>query len=68
LIAVRSDYQNRGVNALIFYDGLPHLKRSGARYAESNPELVDNTKVQSQWAEFEHVRHKRRRAYAKELS
>lgn len=67
LIAVRKDYQNKGVNSLIFYDGLPHLKRFGAKYAESNPELVDNTKVQSQWGEFERVNHKRRRAYVKEL-
>ena len=68
LIAVRKDYQNKGVNALVFYDGIPNLKRFGAMYAESNPELVDNTKVQSQWDEFERVNHKRRRAYRKELS
>jgi hypothetical protein len=68
LIAVRKDYQNKGVNALVFYDGLPHLKRFGARYAESNPELVDNSKVQAQWEGFEHVNHKRRRAYRKELA
>ena len=70
LIAVRKDYQNKGVNAVVFYDGLPHLIRFGARHAESNPELVDNTKVQAQWDAFgfEHVNHKRRRAYLKELT
>ncbi len=68
LIAVRKDYQNKGVNSLIFYDGIPHLKRFGAMHAESNPELVDNTKVQAQWDEFDRVIHKRRRAYLKELS
>lgn len=67
LIAVRKDYQNKGVNALIFYDGVPYLKKAGAIYAESNPELVENRKVQSQWDGFEHVNHKRRRAYRKEL-
>ncbi|HXC58689.1 MAG TPA: hypothetical protein VN645_05195 [Steroidobacteraceae bacterium] len=67
LVAVRRDYQNKGVNSLIFYDIIPHLKRAGAKYAESNPELVTNTKVQSQWDAFEHVNHKRRRAYVKEL-
>ncbi len=69
LIAVRKDYQNKGVNALIFYDGLPHLQRFGVKHAESNPELVDNTRVQAQWDAFgfEHVNHKRRRAYLKEL-
>lgn len=68
LIAVRKDYQNKGANALIFFDGLHKLRRAGVKYAESNPELLDNTKMQSQWGEFEHVNHKRRRAYRKELA
>ncbi|HEX2363431.1 MAG TPA: hypothetical protein VHJ00_00165 [Bradyrhizobium sp.] len=68
LIAVREDYQNKGANALIFYDGVPALINAGVKYAESNPELLDNKKVQSQWDEFEHVNHKRRRAYKKVLS
>jgi hypothetical protein len=68
LIAVRRDYQNKGVNALIFDDGVPYLIRAGVKYAESNPELLDNRKVQSQWDEFEHVNHKRRRVYRKELT
>lgn len=67
LIAVRKDYQNKGVNAVIFNDGIPYLTRAGAKFAESNPELLDNRKVQSQWGDFEAVRHKRRRAYAKAL-
>ncbi len=67
LVAVRKDYQNKGVNSLVFYDIIPHLRRNGARYGESNPELATNAKVQSQWDEFEHVNHKRRRAYIKEL-
>lgn len=67
LVAVRKDYQNKGVNALFFYDMIPYLLRSGVRYAESNPELAANTKVQSQWEDFEHVNHKRRRAFLKQL-
>lgn len=67
LVAVRRDYQNKGVNALFFYDVIPYVKRRGALFAESNPELVGNTKVQSQWDAFEHVQHKRRRAYVRQL-
>ena len=67
LIAVRKDFQNKGVNALVFNDMIPNARRAGARQAESNPELVANTKVQSQWDAFEHVNHKRRRAFLKEL-
>jgi GNAT superfamily N-acetyltransferase len=67
LVAVRRDYQNKGVNSLFFYDMIPHLQRRGAQFAESNPELVTNTKVQSQWDMFEFVNHKRRRAYIRQL-
>jgi GNAT superfamily N-acetyltransferase len=67
LVAVRKDYQNKGVNSLFFYDMIPHVRRSGVLFAESNPELVSNTKVQSQWDMFECVNHKRRRAYVRQL-
>jgi hypothetical protein len=68
LLAVRKDYQNKGANALIFNKGLATLSRAGVKHAESNPELLDNRKMQSQWEEMEHVNHKRRRAYRKELA
>jgi hypothetical protein len=67
LIAVRPDYQNKGINSIVFYDMAPLVHRDGRIWAESNPELVTNAKMQSQWEEFEHVQHKRRRAYAKAL-
>jgi len=67
LVAVRRDYQNKGVNSLVFYDIIPHMERAGAVWAESNPELDTNAKVQSQWDDFEHVNHKRRRAFVKSL-
>ena len=41
--------------------------KNGYKYAESNPELEENGKVQSQWQYFENVQHKRRRAYKKRL-
>ncbi len=67
LVAVRKDYQNKGVNSLVFYDIIPPMNRAGAVWAESNPELATNAKVQSQWDDFEHVQHKRRRAFVKAL-
>ncbi len=67
LIAVRKDFQNKGVNAAIFSECFARTQGFGIKYAESNPELLTNTKVQSQWSEFEHVNHKRRRAYRKEF-
>ncbi len=67
LVAVRPDYQSKGVNALLFSDLIPVFIRNGYQYAESNPELEMNEKVQSQWQYFERQQHKRRRAYNKNL-
>ena len=67
LVAVRPDYQNKGVNALLFSDLIPVFIRNGYKYAESNPELEINGKVQSQWQYFDYEQHKRRRAFTKAL-
>lgn len=67
LMAVHPDYQNKGVNALVFAEMLPVALKNGYRYAESNPELESNTKMSSQWDAFEHVNHKRRRVYIKPI-
>jgi GNAT superfamily N-acetyltransferase len=63
LVAVRPDYQGKGVNALLFTDLIPVYRRLGFEYAESNPELEVNDKVQSQWQYFKTEQHKRRRCY-----
>lgn len=67
LVAVHPDYQNLGANALLFDDILPNFIKDGFKYAESNPELLTNNKVQQQWQYFEQQQHKRRRAYAKDI-
>lgn len=63
LVAVRPDYQGKGVNALLFTQLIPVYQRLGFEYAESNPELELNGKVQSQWQYFRTEQHKRRRCY-----
>lgn len=68
LVAVRPEYQNKGINALMFQDLIPQYQKYGYKYAESNPELESNAKVQSQWGYFTHRQHRRRRSYKKELS
>ena len=60
LVAVRPDYQGKGVNALLFTDLIPVYKELGFEYAESNPELEMNEKVQNQWQYFKTEQHKRR--------
>ena len=67
LVGVRPEYQSKGVNALLFYDLIPVYQQLGFEYGESNPELEDNKKVQSQWSVFNPEQHKRRRAYRKML-
>lgn len=63
LVAVRPDYQGKGVNALLFTDLIPVYKELGFEYAESNPELELNDKVQNQWQYFKTEQHKRRRCF-----
>lgn len=67
LVAVKPEYQSKGVNALLFYDLVPVYMQMGFEFGESNPELEDNKKVQSQWSAFDPVLHKRRRAFRKSI-
>lgn len=63
LVAVRPDYQGKGANALLFTDLIPVYKELGFEYAETNPELEANDKVQNQWQYFKTEQHKRRRCF-----
>lgn len=67
LVAVKPEYQNKGVNALLFYDLIPVYQKIGFEYAESNPELELNDKVQAQWEYFKTEQHKRRRCFKKNM-
>lgn len=67
LIAVKPEYQNKGVNALFFNDLIPYFNKFGYKWAESGHELELNTQVLKQWDYFEREQHKRRRAFTKEL-
>ena len=68
LIAVRPDYQGKGVNALLFTDLIPVYQKMGFKYAESNVELELNNKVQNQWQYFDLEQHKRRRCFRQDLT
>lgn len=67
LVAVKPEYQNKGVNALLFSDLIPSFIKAGYKFAESNLELEENESVQRQWEYFTRRLHRRRRAWSKGL-
>ena len=67
LIGVLPEYQNSGVNALMFMDMFRKYHEAGIKWSESNAILETNTKMASQFRDFEHVQNKRRRSYIKKL-
>lgn len=67
LVAVKPEYQNKGVNALLFDYLIPQFNAAGYQFAETNLELENNENVQRQWELFERRLHRRRRIWAKPI-
>ncbi len=68
LIAVKSDYRGKGVNAAIMHRVNVGLNKQGITRVETNANLEDNINVQAQWKYFEKRQHKRRRCFIKHLN
>lgn len=67
LVAIKPEYQGKGVNALLFEHLIPRFNAMGFKLAETNPELEHNDNVQKQWEYFSYEQHKRRRSFRKSL-
>ena len=67
LVAVKPEYQSKGVFAMMFNNLLGNYIDMGFVDVESNPELEDNKKMLAQWESFDKEQHKRRRAFRKKL-
>ena len=67
LIGVIPKLQGLGLNAIIMDAIMNSENKFGIKYAETNPELETNTKVRSQWKNFEKKQHRRRRSFIKEI-
>ena len=67
LIAVRPDYQDKGVNALIVNEMTPYFTQYGIQRVETSAILETNIKSQANFTIFDHIQHKRRRAFIKAL-
>ncbi len=67
LTAVRTDLQNKGVNALLIDQINKVCIKNDIKFVETNRELESNEKVQAQWKLYDARQHKRRRCYKKIL-
>ena len=67
LVAVRPEYQARGVPAVMINGMLDMFDNSNVEYCETNLNLEDNVAVQSMWKYFNAVQHKRRRSFVKNI-
>ncbi len=67
LIGVRPDYQNTGINSLIFMDMFNKFHEAGFKWAETNAILETNVKHLGQLRDFELIHPKRRRSFKRAL-
>lgn len=67
LIAVRPDYQDKGINSLFFQDWIPYINKYKIKRMETTSILETNTKNIANFTQFDHKQHKRRRAYIKAI-
>jgi ribosomal protein S18 acetylase RimI-like enzyme len=67
LVGVKTEYQGKGVNAILMDQMHRTFNRLGITSVESNPELETNANVQGQWKYYERRQHKRRRCFIKHL-
>ena len=67
LVAVRPEYQNSGVNAVLINGIIEMLSDGTVERCETNLNLETNVQVISQWKYFSARQHKKRRSYIKKI-
>lgn len=67
LIGIDPEYQNKGINALMFTQLYDSYQKRGIESVETNPLLEENTKIQQLWKNFSPVVHKRRKTFRKNI-
>ncbi|MCQ2170500.1 MAG: N-acetyltransferase [Bacteroidales bacterium] len=67
LIGIRPDYQNQGLNCLLFCDVFKKFKDSGFKWAETQAILEDNLENLTLWRDFDKESDKRRRIFTKKI-
>ena len=67
LLAIRPDYQNKGVDTLFMQDLIPRFYEYGVTGLETTSMLETNSKILDFFRKLDHIQHKRRRAYLKKI-
>jgi hypothetical protein len=68
MAGIVKSYRGKGVDLMMVVDIFRSALAHGVHFAESNPELETNSKIQGEWKIVERRQHKRRRIYTKALS
>ena len=67
LIAVKPEYKNAGLNAIMINRIMANIIEDGVERIESNPMLETNLAIQQQWKPFPYDVVKRRQTYQIEI-
>ena len=67
LVGIMPRYRNSGLSVFMITVLQDMFKQPGVEYMETNLNLEDNVAIRSTWKRFDHIQHKRRRSYIKQL-
>lgn len=67
LVAIKPELQGLGLNSILMTEITNNAIKNNITYAETGPELEDNTKVQSQWKNYDAKLVRRRRCFIKKI-
>ncbi|MEC3907991.1 GTP cyclohydrolase [Tamlana sp. 2201CG12-4] len=67
LIGIHPEYQNKGVNAVIFNEYYKVFNEKDIEYCYRTPELEDNEAIHKIWRHFNPVVYKRRKTFRKSI-
>lgn len=67
LVGILPEYRKAGLSACMLVIMGNMVEDKDVEYMETNLNLEDNLAIQATWKRFEHIQHKRRRCYKKEI-
>lgn len=67
MAGVKKSYRGKGVDLIMVIDVFRSALAHGVHFAESNPELETNSRIQNEWKIVATRQHKRRRIYKKSI-